>query len=115
MNPSRIHPSQLSIGTIYPDERYELTVDGDTAICVSCALSKESFLRTLDTQGQANLLNKYSLLRAKLMAYEWERASSLFTLLLGKGQLYALMKGDANEFQTKSADSNFKKSTDGTS
>jgi hypothetical protein len=47
------------------------------------------------------------------MAYEWERASSLFTLLLGKGQLYALMKGDANEFQTKSADP--KRGTDGMS
>lgn len=113
VNPSRIHPGELGIGVIFPEERYELTVDGDTAICVSCAMSKDSFLRTIDTQGQANLSNKYSLLRAKLMAYEWERASSLFTLLLGKGQLYALMKGDANEFQTKSADP--KRGTDGMS
>ncbi|KIM41071.1 hypothetical protein M413DRAFT_28152 [Hebeloma cylindrosporum] len=105
VNPSRVHPAILRIDAIIPNERYELTVNGDTAICVSCAMSKESFLASIDTEGQIKLRNKYHLLRAKLLAYEFERASVLFTLLLGKGQLYAIIKGDSNEFQTKSESS----------
>jgi len=63
----------------------------------------DSYLHTVDALGQVNLINKYHFVWAKFMAYEFERASALFTLLLGKGQIYALIKGDANEFQTKSA------------
>lgn len=75
----------------------------------------DSYLRNVDTMGQSSLNNKYHFLRAKYMAYEFEQASALFTLLLGKGQLYALIKGDANEFQTKSAVDQSKLKTSGLS
>lgn len=103
INPSRIDPRKLGVEEVFPNERYEITVDGSTAICLSCVMVIDSFLHNIDTMGQSNLSNKYHFLRAKYMAYEFERASSLFTLLFGKGQLYALIKGDANEFQTKSS------------
>ena len=98
---SRIDPRKIRADAIIPNERSEITVDGDTAICLSCVMVKDSFLYGIDAAGQASLSNKYHLLRTKFMAYEFERASSVITLLFGKGQLYAMLKGDANEFQTK--------------
>ena len=115
INPSRIDPRKLGIDEVFHNERYEITVNGSTAICLSCVMVIDSYLHNVDSVGQSGLNNKYHFLRAKYMAYEFERASALFTLLLGKGQLYAMIKGDANEFQTKSAMDQSKSKTTGLS
>ncbi|KAF8178447.1 hypothetical protein BJ912DRAFT_929904 [Pholiota molesta] len=96
VNLSRVAPMSLT-GRLLNHNRYELCVDGRTAICITPIIAIDSYLN----RDPPNLQSPYHSLRGIFHAFEWQRYCSVLGMLANQTTMGGPVWNDHVTFQTK--------------
>jgi hypothetical protein len=84
-------------GCLLNHNRYELCVDGRTAICITPIIAIDSYLN----RDPPNLQSPYHSLRGIFHAFEWQRYCSVLGMLANQTTMGGPVWNDHVTFQTK--------------